>query len=135
MEEIRDVCTGTILNLFELYAKAKTDEERDRISKEIERLHKVLMEDLRVGEMVWKEQQEVELNDLRVKAEIKRLDRELNLKISESEERSKWYNKIKPDTIATCGTLTLLTLAAFRLEKAGYIIPRTLKFVDKLKLL
>ena len=98
-------------------------EEQSRIAEAIVKLYKVCNEDIRVEEEVLNNDTDRQEKRCRVKEMQKNLDKE-----------EKWYEQIKPDTIVTCGTMTFLTMLAFRLEKLGYILPKTLKYVDKLKI-
>lgn len=131
MDELERIISQLITSYEQ---KTPGSDEQRAIGIEIERLSRLYFEKLKVEEYMYRDQAEVDLNRERVEADIKRQERELNMKTDEFYgKKEKWIAKIKPDTVANCFTIMLLTWLAFRLEKAGYIIPRTLKFVDKLK--
>ncbi|MBP5597723.1 MAG: hypothetical protein J6Y02_20295 [Pseudobutyrivibrio sp.] len=120
MEDLRTPLGKVIEKMMDDCKEAKAGSEESKvIAGNIEKLYSLYLEDVKTDEYLYRDQQEIELN---------------KIKYDKESTSKKWYERVSPDMVVSCGTVFMLTIAAFQLEKSGHILPtRMLQLINRIK--
>ena len=126
-DALRDKLEFVIASRLEELNEVKPgSEEETAMTDNVVKLYKLAIDENRAATAWYEVEERLNLDREKMKNDILIKEHEWSIE----DNRSK---RIKPDTIATCGTVIGLTCLSIFYDKTGHMLPvRLLKFVDKL---
>ena len=125
MEDKRTMIEELIDQTVKAYKDAEAgSDEAEKLSKDLERFYRLYLEDIKNEEFLFNDQ-----------AAVERANRELEMRMSECRNNEKWYRRVKPDTMVTCGTVIFMGTASIVMQLAGHMEPKLFQtMLGKVKL-